>query len=149
MVTSRTQWLCDVCGAEYDTEERARICETFPVPSCPVQVGQEIKLLNRSWHTYTVAVVRGVRVFNVIAAVGYSTEVIEVFKKVNPHNWLAQLDRNVLLDHKWERPSDAVRLDMYLVSEERAKLMRRCDNCSEGECRHEDLLTNAGGNLTP
>ncbi len=45
MVTVKNIYICDICGAEYDTEQKAKNCEMIP-SQCPLfDIGDKVRVI--------------------------------------------------------------------------------------------------------
>jgi len=114
MVTKHTAvtFTCDVCKTAYPSVTEAAACQESPLPPTPpFKAGDEVRLRNRGGRTYTVAKLLCYR-----PAAAFQG-----------HCWTLVLDREICLDHKWERQTDTISAD-YLVDDAGAASMERKDN---------------------
>lgn len=44
IMKTRTVYICDICGEEYNVEEKATACEKIPVPSTLFKVGDKVRV---------------------------------------------------------------------------------------------------------
>lgn len=110
-----SQYQCGKCSTSYKHEDYARLCEGRGAEPQPVEVGAEVRLKNRN-HGHTVAVVKALKLrpSDALAFVEAepkpaleSPEWIE-YVETTLHEWVLVLDREVMLDHKWDEPLSEV-----------------------------------------
>jgi hypothetical protein len=137
----KTLYQCEICETWYQVKALALSCEASNLPLTQLQVGQEVKLKNRNTG-YTLAIIT-----KLVIGPGYSNLSnidLETYQehlshpkgkewqqKVEHskyrHEWLIVLDREVMLDHKWEDYKNTVG-EHNILSEEKAQGVLRDDN---------------------
>lgn len=117
-----TRYACDVCGAKYDHEESARLCESFGVVEWPVPIGTRLLFKTRDGDEEEAAVVgyendshpylwhadswdedrRGEFVATVERLLASDKKPDRV------HRLSFVVDEDLWLDHKWESPHRSI-----------------------------------------
>lgn len=126
-----TKYQCEVCHKIWSSQIIATLCEAYQIPPTTVKIGDEVKLRNRGGRTYTVAIIKDISIVS-SSWINDSEEIrdkrdIEHYSKFPFHRYEFHLDRDVMLDRKWEEPLSYV-YDYYLVGEDEAMKMTRDDN---------------------
>lgn len=126
-------YVCEICNSSYSTVEFAQACEQSTPPPKFYEIGQEIKLKNRS-AGYTLAIIKALHLVQSYFAhsQNYFTQ-SDVTKKelsnIHRHEWQLELDREVYLDYCWERSTNLIPSYYILKGDHPQAKIRDDNNC--------------------
>lgn len=126
---------CNVCNLEYQDKKLAESCETSVPPEKPCEPGQEIKLLNKSSRTWTLALCKEIKLvptkLSLVMVDGtYAeyAEAVHVNLEKNRHEWQLTLDKPVFLDKTWEDFKLKISSSHIIKDEKITNSHKRADN---------------------